>query len=193
MKSLRLLVSVLSLSLVLASAVPASASSKERSVGVGFNFAIGASGGRAWGMGQTSSDTSMYMELANFELRLFPTDKFSIDLQWNWLQMVLLTTMDETGLFMQDTHFHFHTNPDGAAGFAVSPYLRVAFGALAGEATGLIGLGSRIGVDFQSPHKKFGYGLYFRPGAMYAKAGSQVSGVGWEAMLEMTWTWYGFK
>jgi len=186
------LVSVLLLSCVLLSTGGVPAQAKERSVGAGFNFAGGAGGGRAWGMGQTESDVSPYLELLNFELRLFPVDTFSIDLQWNWLQMLLLAKYDSTALFLQDTYFHFHTNPDSNAAFAVAPYVRFAFGALAGEPTGLIGGGSRVGVDFQSPRKAFGYGLYLRPGVMVVNAGD-VSGVGWETVLEMTWVWYGFK
>lgn len=179
-----------------AAAAPRMAESRERHAGVGFNLAVGPSGGRAWDTGGsgTASDQALYAQFAAFELRLFPVDEFSIDLQWNWLEQIIIAkTFDDSYVYMQDIHFHFHTSPDTPAGVALGPFLRVAAGKLGGEDFGMFGVGGRFGVDLQAPGKVFGHGIYFRPALLFASSDADIEGVGWEMVLEFTWIWYGFK
>ena len=182
-------------SLVGLAVVPVQASARDRSVGFGFNLAAGPSGGRAWDFSGSESATGAYFELANLEMRIFPVDGFSIDMQWNWLQQVVLAVaLPDTYVYMQDFHFHFHTFPDGPAGVALGPFVRLAGGKVVGEDFAMLGVGGRFGIDLQSPSKVFGHGIYLRPAVLFASASEgDIQGVGWEMLLEMTWTWYGFK
>ena len=175
-------------------ALPAVSGAVERAAGFGFNFAGGVGAGSAWStMGSSTSAVKPYMELGCFELRLFPTDRFSIDLQWNVLQMVAIPAVyGDSGAYIQSTYFHFYFSPDERASFALAPTVQTMVGRLAGQPFGAVGLGSRIGVDLSSPGKLFGFGIYFRPAVQFGGV-EGVSAVAFEGVVELTWVWHAYK
>lgn len=144
------------------------------------------------------------LELANIELRLFPkSDRFSIDLQWNWfysLAGVIETSSQPLSIptYSQYTYAHFHTDPDAEAAFAVAPGFIFNFGSfdtLIDFVT--LGAGCRVGVDILKSDKKFGMGIYARPGFFYTDIigtdSSDYEGMGFELVGEVTWTFYALR
>lgn len=196
-RALRHLVASTALLLVVSSVAGTASAKQERLVGVGWNWAIGAHGGTMT-MSFTSSmgagaKVGLHMEAANFELRLFSPDhdKFSVDLNWNLVYMIL-SAAGGMPLYFQYTFFHAHTNPDADAAFAIAPGILTGVGGADGNVLGLFGLGCRIGADITSPDNNFGLGLYARPEAFIAGAGGDPI-YGYGILYEMTWVFYGFK
>jgi len=147
-------------------------------VGVGFNFASGFSvrePGNLVGIVAREDDSSKRawdvvpdLEIAAFELRLFPKDdRFSIDLQWYVLQTILGLVQKElpaaVPIYTQNTYFHLRKDPQARATFAVAPGVTFAAGNLL--LTKFISFGAvcRIGVDVHGPERKFAMGFYARP------------------------------
>lgn len=175
-------------------ALPAVSTAEDRAVGFGFNFAFGAAGGTAWSSsGDTTTEGKPYMELANLELRLFPTDKFSIDLQWGLMQMIAVAVVYEgAAAYVQSTYFHFHFAPEQRAAFALAPCIQTAVAQVSGVPMGMVGVGSRVGVDLTSEAKSFGFGIYFRPAVQFGGT-EETTGVAFEGVFELTWVWYASK
>lgn len=196
-RNIRVLVASLAMLFMLCGVAGNAHAKRERVAGAGWNFAIGAQGGSSTmsfgpNMG-AEAKAGMHMELCNFELRLFSpnNDKFSVDLNWNWLYMVL-SAAGGMPLYWQYTFFHVHTNPDADAAFAVAPGVLTGFGGASGAFLGVFGLGCRLGVDITSPDNVFGLGIYGRPQAFVAGAGDEPI-FGYGVVFEMTWVFYGFK
>lgn len=173
---------------------PYPALARDREVGIGFNFAFGPIIGEvADSRGVIKDGIHAGIELANFELRLFPTDGFSFDLQWNWLTMATVAaTVDESFIYAQSTSFHIHTKPGDLVSFAVAPTVQTQFGQYLGSPYVDIGVGSRVGVDLSGPGRKFGFGIYLRPSFHFGTV-DRVDVTAFGGLLEMTWIWYGFK
>ncbi len=186
---------LLAVAVLLASLAPPTVSTAEdRAVGFGFNFAIGAGVGTAWSSSGASATASRpYMELANLELRLFPIDKFSIDLQWGLMQMIAVPVLYEgAAAYVQNTYFHFHFTSQRRAAFALAPCIQTAVAQVSGVPMGMVGVGSRVGVDLTSEGKSFGFGIYFRPAVQFGGA-EAASGIAFEGVVELTWVWYAIK
>ena len=161
----------------------AQASDDRRYVGLGWNAAIGLLAG--------DGDIGVQWEAGSFELRLFPVDRFSIDLQWDIVGMIRARAESDIGLYAQRTYFHLHLRPDARASFAVAPYVLTHIGAApGGGAYGNLGFGSRVGVDLQNAARTFGLGIYGRPGLLLAGASGVKPAAGFAFVVEVTWTLY---
>ena len=175
----------------LAAAAPTQAEAGQRTVGFGFNAAVGVNGVGAWYNGDADIEFGGIVELASLELQLFPIDHFSIDFQWNWLWMALMAR-DGTPGYMQSTYFHFHFTPNIPISLALAPMVRFAVMDTGFGKQAIVWPGLRLGLELNSPMKRFSFGVYVRPAAAFAKiAGVSVASA--EAMIELTFTFYGVK
>lgn len=153
-----------------------------RIIGLGWNAAAGVLAG--------DGDASPAWEAASFEVRLFPGERFSIDLQWDVIGMVRQRAESGAGVYMQQTYFHVHHTPDRRASLAVAPYVLTHIGAASGATLGRIGAGARVGVDLLAPGRTFGLGVYARPGFVVAGVAGARPAAGFAAVVEITWTFY---
>lgn len=184
------------------------AASDTWTLGLGFNFAGGISArepGNLIGIvdrdehkEKNAASAVPDLEVAAFELRLFPADdRFSIDLQWYILQTILGLAQKElpapVKIYTQNTYFHFRKDPEAKATFAVAPSFIFAVGDLLLTKFITFGAGCRVGVDIHREDRKFAMGIYARPGIMGTKmevANSAYNGLGFEMLAEVTWTFY---
>jgi len=183
--------SALALVFALNAATPTHAEAGQRVIGFGFNLAAGATGAGAWYEGDSIVALAPIIELASLELQLCPIDHFSIDLQWNWLPMVLVAASG-TPFYMQATYFHFHFTPNIPISLALAPMIRFAVGNTGYGNQAIVWPGLRLGLELNSPKKKFAWGIYARPAAAFANVAG-VSMVSVEAVIELTWTFYAVK
>ena len=152
-------------------------------MGLGWNAAIGTLAG--------DGDVGLLWEAGSFELRLFPTDRFSIDLQWDIAGMVRARVDSDVGLYAQRTYFHVHVRPQARVSLAIAPYVLTHIGsAPGGGGYGNLGFGSRVGVDIQNIARTFGLGLYGRPGLLLVGVAGARPAAGFSLLLEVTWTFY---
>jgi len=164
-------------------ALPADASTASRRVGLGWNVAGGLLAG--------DGDVGALWEAGSIELRLFPTDRFSIDLQWDVASMIRARVDSDIGLYAQRTYFHLHVRPQARASLAIAPYVLTHIGAAPGGGTyGNLGLGSRVGVDLLSPDRRFGLGIYGRPGLLLVGVAGARPAAGFALLAEVTWIFY---
>jgi len=185
---------------------PVLSSDTGRAVGFGFNFAFGYCEGITANITHDlwshDKQKSFALEPPGFEVRLFPTDTFSVDFVFKiatvaWALDIEIGGNRNVGYFLMATYFHFHTEANRGIGKADTA-VGIAPGLLFGGADehgeslfGLVGGAFRFGADFTSRDRVFGFGAYVRPGftiidyPTYARTEK-----GGEIMVEFTWTWY---
>lgn len=185
--------------------VPATAAA-ERAIGFGVNMAAGIGYRQEANLvaivdKYQADEVAPNVEIASFEIRLFPRDdSFSIDMQWYLLQTILglvqKTYPKPIPVFNQNTYFHFHFPSDGPAAFAVAPSFIFATGEVTVSKFVTVGAGCRVGMDISSPARKFGLGVYFRPAVFGTKTNidsSDFNGLGFAMQAEVTWTFYALR
>jgi len=155
--------------------LPAVASAGERLVGLGGTGALGV---YIW------DEEVVFAYDASFEVRLFPTDGFSIDLNIDLAESAVATQVK--------TFFHFHVKSEGnRAYFSVAPFLSVtgvrAAQFVDDDGSGVFGLGSRIGGELLNPNRVFAMGIYLRPAFHYSLFEEEPLG---EVVFELTWMLY---
>lgn len=175
--------------LVLATALlaiaPTRAEAGQRTVGFGFNLAGGILGGAAWVDGEGAGAAIPWVEVASLELQIFPIDHFSLDFQWPWLPMVYFAS-GGVPVFIQANYFHFHFTPNLPISLAFAPMIRF----LVAGGGGMVWPGMRLGLELNSPFKRFMFGIYLRPAlAMWRDHGVTVAA--FDGVIELTWTFYG--
>lgn len=140
---------------------------KRRLLGLGTNVGIGV--GHQYTINASPKggfDAHLDIELPGFELRIFPTDEFSIDINLQLGDMAWLAHKGGTSFFAMMTLAHFHlfsasAGSNSSVNFAIAPGF--FFGARPASDDGMFGGGARIGVDFVDDDEVFGAGLYLRP------------------------------
>lgn len=184
-----------------------------RGIGLGLNFGLGV------GFGDTTNllpqenaenfdnDRHFDIELPGFELRIFPSDRFSLDFLFKLGSAAALQNASGYGgwyymsnqmeVAMMALYFHVHAptqtlSQDTGANFSIAP--GIVFGGA--RAYGYawweqIGGSLRVGMDLTSADGVFGMGIYARPGfALLHFDGYSEPGKAAEILLELTWTWY---
>jgi len=181
-----LLIVALLLSLGLAHTQEAHAG--QRTVGFGFNVA-----GGIWGVSAWADDTGgtipigPYVEFLSPELRIHPAPMFSIDLQWNVMWSILLSTPG-TPAYLQSIYGTFHLTPKLPLSLALAPMFKF----MVIDGVVLPGFGARLGLEFNSPKKRFCLGLHLKPSAYMITDGSAGAAIP-ELVLETTFTWFAVK
>lgn len=182
---LLLLVAVLSLGLIHAQ----NAHAGQRVVGFGFNVAGGAWGAAAWADGSSAGIPPMlpYLELGSPELRIHPAEIFSIDLQWNAMWMVIFATWGAPS-YLQSLYATFHLTPRLPLSLTLAPMAKI----WAYDGGAMPGVGARLGLEFNSPKRRFCLGLALRPSTWIITDGSAGVAIP-EIVLETTFIWYSVK
>jgi len=179
----RIRLATLVLALATSGLAYAEASPDRRYVGLGWNAAVGFLAG--------DGDIGPLWEAGSFELRLFPSDRVSIDLQWDIAGMIRARAESDIGLYAQRTYVHVHVRPRARASLAVAPYVLTHIGAARGGGVyGNLGLGARVGVDLLAPRRTFGLGIYGRPGLLLVGVVGARPAAGFALVVEVTWTFY---
>jgi len=169
--------------------------SEGRFIGLGTNIGVGFGYRDTYNASLDGFDDEWHddVELPGLELRLFPTDRFSVDLLWQIGDMTWFREEfgAQIGCMMIFAHFYVADGEftDGRAGFSVAPGLLFVSNIDAPE-IGAVGLGTRVGVDLTTPDDLFGLGVYARPFFHVTKDYADVTHGAFEMVFEITWTWY---
>jgi len=133
------------------------------------------------------------VELPGLELRLFPSDRFSVDLLWQIGDMTwfLEKIGQQIACMMIFAHFYVTDGvvQNARVGFSAAPGF-IAVSNIETPSVGAIGLGTRLGVDLTSLDDLFGLGVYARPFVHVTKDYSGTTHGAFELVFEITWTWY---
>ena len=180
----------LSTAILMQAAVASPARAEAPQVGIGFNMAGGVASAdvETDGLSIQGLGPLPLVEIASFELRLAPTDRFSIDSQWNITSMAVSSAV---GLprYEQNFYFHLHAPVTRNVDFAVAPMVGFALTGQPGAGYGGLNLGTRVGMEFSTESDVFEFGVYLRPGVNMIRAYGGDVAVG-HAALEMTWIWH---
>ncbi len=187
-----------------------------RGIGFGLNFGLGLGFGDTtnaipqdpYGEINTSTERHFDLELPGLELRIFPEDRFSLDLLFKFGNAAALRNesggyggwyymVNQMDVVLMAVYFHLH-GPSGAwskdanGNFAIAP--GIVFGGAQAYGSpwwGQVGTSVRVGADITSANGAFGLGIYARPGFHVLNfVGYSEPGKAAEVMLEITWTWY---
>lgn len=171
---------------------PLRAHAVQRVVGFGGNLAFGTVGATIEADGEylgSLPPVHPYLELLSPELRIHPVDALSIDIQWNVMWMLKAASWDPPSpSYVQATYLHFHVMPFLPLNFSIAPMFRFAVNQWGFNPT----VGGRIGLELNSPFRKFCFGIHLRPAAqLITDEGITLAAP--ELILELTWTWFATK
>lgn len=125
-----------------------------------------------------------------FELRLFPSDHFSFDFQFDVAEAIAdAVTVGEGAAIHFKTYFHFHLEPQTVGYLSVAPL--VGLRAYPGPSPRAVPeVGTRLGAEMQSREGTFSMGVYARP--LFQLVTQQAGDLtpAFEMVLELTWIGY---
>jgi len=126
-----------------------------------------------------------------FELRLFPSDRFSFNFNWDIGEAIGETDMIPNRLaFHFRTFFNIHDAEKVGAYFSAAPYVGFRTYTSASSTIASFDVGGRVGGEVPSPDGTFGMGMYGRPGLRFYEDHLGHRGQAVEVLLEITWTVY---
>ena len=102
--------------------------------------------------------------------------------------MMLAFSSGGVPTYIQSNYFHFHFTPNLPISLAFAPMIR--FLVAGGGGSPVLWPGMRLGVEFNSPFKRFLLGIYARPALAVQSAGG-VTAYAFDGVIELTFTWYG--
>ncbi len=183
-----------------------------RAVGFGMNTAWGLGWGSTTNtplLGEQHDGPHMDIEPPGLELRLFPSDAFSIDVLIRIGSLLLRAALEQPNEWGYEEgpipalniYFHFWGEPRWAGGVWLTPSIGPGI-ALGGRyAIGPLlfpphtGITMRLGLEISSADRGFGWGVHVRPGIgmggpVVALIDSDDLAAGAEVLLEFSWHLY---
>jgi len=149
---------------------------------VGFGFFVG---------DRPVEDLGFVTFEGGFELRFFPDERFSFDIDIDVAQSIQESVLLETrNAFHAKLYFHRHVLSEVAGYFAAAPF--VGFRVYPGQpkAVATFDVGGRIGGEIMSPAGVFGLGIYGRPGLVLGEDPDGHFQLACEVLLEVTFMAY---
>ena len=153
---------------------------------------IGGSAGFGFFVGDRPIDDLGFVTFeGSFELRVFPDDRFSFDLNIDIAQSLKEShQLDNRTAFHAKLYFHRHVLTEVAGYFAAAPFvgLRVYSGQPSSVAS--FDVGGRIGGEVMSANGVNGLGIYGRPGLVLSNDLDGKLQLACEVLLEVTFMAY---
>lgn len=149
---------------------------------VGFGFFVG---------DRPVEDLGFVTFEGSFELRVFPDDRFSFDLNIDVAQSIQESTrLDSRTAFHAKLYFHRHVLSEVAGYFAAAPF--VGLRVYSGQPSTVLSFdfGGRIGGEIMSKGGALGLGIYGRPGLVLSHDVDDKPQLACEVLLEVTFMAY---
>jgi len=153
---------------------------------------LGGSGGFGFFVGDRPVEDLGFVTFeGSFELRIFPDDRFSFDINIDIAQSIQeSTSLEGRSAFHAKLYFHRHVLSEVAGYFAAAPFVGLRVYPGTPTTVESFDFGGRIGGEIMSPGGTWGLGIYGRPGLVLSKDPDGKTQLACEVLLELTFMAY---